>query len=218
MTEQTQQNNAVTNSIELIDATQNAVIKAVGNVSEILEKAETKTQPVQVEEQIELQEKPPFYGEAEFWVGMAFVILVVALFMPISKIIKTLLQAKIDGIVNRIDSSIKLHDDAQILLAQYERKLRSAQSDADEIIARAKNRIEAQKQEQLEKLEVELRVKTAEMENHIQAAIDSVKKEILQKVCELSVQTATKVLQAKVSDADKDMLIDASIEKIKNLK
>ncbi len=214
MTDAAEQNNPVSNGKELLDATQNAVIEAVGNVSEILEKSETKTQAV-VEEQ---SDEMPFYAEAEFWVGVAFILLVVGLFAPISKVIKSLLKAKIDGIVNRIDSAIKLRDDAQTLLADYERKLRNADSDASAIVEQAKNRIELQKQQQINQLDNELRIKTQEMENLIKSSVDAAKKEILQKVCEKSIHIAAETLKTKIGDAEHDLLIDKSIEKLKNLK
>ena len=214
MTDAAEQNNPVSNGKELLDATQNAVIEAVGNVSEILEKSETKTQAV-VEEQ---SDEAPFYAEAEFWVGVAFILLVVGLFAPISKVIKSLLKAKIDGIVNRIDSAIKLRDDAQTLLADYERKLRNADSDASAIVEQAKNRIELQKQQQINQLDNELRIKTQEMENLIKSSVDAAKKEILQKVCEKSIHIAAETLKTKIGDVEHDLLIDKSIEKLKNLK
>ena len=214
MTDAAEQNNPVSNGKELLDASQNAVIEAVGNVSEILEKSETKTQAV-VEEQ---SDETPFYAEAEFWVGVAFILLVVGLFAPISKVIKSLLKAKIDGIVNRIDSAIKLRDDAQTLLADYERKLRNADSDASAIVEQAKNRIELQKQQQINQLDNELRIKTQEMENLIKSSVDAAKKEILQKVCEKSIHIAAETLKTKIGDAEHDLLIDKSIEKLKNLK
>ena len=214
MTDAAEQNNPVSNGKELLDATQNAVIEAVGNVSEILENSETKTQAV-VEEQ---SDETPFYAEAEFWVGVAFILLVVGLFAPISKVIKSLLKAKIDGIVNRIDSAIKLRDDAQTLLADYERKLRNADSDASAIVEQAKNRIELQKQQQINQLDNELRIKTQEMENLIKSSVDAAKKEILQKVCEKSIHIAAETLKTKIGDAEHDLLIDKSIEKLKNLK
>ena len=214
MTDAAEQNNPVSNGKELLDATQNAVIEAVGNVSEILEKSETKTQAV-VEEQ---SDEMPFYAEAEFWVGVAFILLVVGLFAPISKVIKSLLKAKIDGIVNRIDSAIKLRDDAQTLLADYERKLRNADSDASAIVEQAKNRIELQKQQQINQLDNDLRIKTQEMENLIKSSVDAAKKEILQKVCEKSIHIAAETLKTKIGDAEHDLLIDKSIEKLKNLK
>ena len=214
MTDAAEQNNPVSNGKELLDATQNAVIEAVGNVSEILDKSETKTQAV-VEEQ---SDEAPFYAEAEFWVGVAFILLVVGLFAPISKVIKSLLKAKIDGIVNRIDSAIKLRDDAQTLLADYERKLRNADSDASAIVEQSKNRIELQKQQQINQLDNELRIKTQEMENLIKSSVDAAKKEILQKVCEKSIHIAAETLKTKIGDAEHDLLIDKSIEKLKNLK
>lgn len=214
MTNAAEQNNPVSNGKELLDATQNAVIEAVGNVSEILEKSETKNQAI-VEEQAD---ETPFYAEAEFWVGVAFILLVVGLFAPISKVIKSLLKAKIDGIVNRIDSAIKLRDDAQTLLADYERKLRNADSDASAIVEQAKNRIELQKQQQINQLDNELRIKTQEMENLIKSSVDAAKKEILQKVCEKSIRIAAETLKTKIGDAEHDLLIDKSIEKLKNLK
>ena len=55
--------NAIPNGNDLIDATQNAIIDAAENVSEVFDKANPD-----VAHQIT---DVPFYADVEFWVGMA---------------------------------------------------------------------------------------------------------------------------------------------------
>ena len=73
----------ITSGEQLIDATQDAIIGAAENVSEVIGVAANKTMPQKIHHE-------PLYMEVEFWVGMAFVLSVMLLFKPLSKFIKTL--------------------------------------------------------------------------------------------------------------------------------
>ncbi len=75
---------------------------------------------------------------AEFWVLVAFVILVGAL----AKKVWAALTAGLDGraarIKSQLDEAEKLREDAQSLLAEYQRKQRAAAEEAAGIVAQAK--------------------------------------------------------------------------------
>ena len=129
-----EENNAVTTGRELLDATQNAVINAVENVSEIIETKEEQKVVTKIEQIVEPKES--FYLETEFWVAMAFFLLLIGLIWPISKVIKSLLKAKINDVTQRIDNAINLRDEAHRFAIGTHRKKRAksmTKSSLDEI-------------------------------------------------------------------------------------
>lgn len=96
---------------EIIDAAQNAVMQAVDDVSGIIENTA---------EQLHGHEEI-FYQSAEFWVGVAFVLVVLLLAGPIGRLVRSMLNKRIDNITKRIHDAAELRDEAQKLLADYEK-------------------------------------------------------------------------------------------------
>jgi len=210
-----QENATVTTGRELLDATQNAVINAVENVSEIIETKEEKKVETVVEQIAEPKE--PFYLETEFWVAMAFCIFVCGLFIPVLKVVKVLLRKKIDGIIKRIDDAVNLRDEAQKLLADYERKLLSAQTEAENITKTALAKIEAEKENKLQKLGEELRIQTAMVENKIHISANNLKKEISELICNIAIDNVKKICKNKITSEKQDDMIESSIDLIRKL-
>ena len=214
MEDNTEETSAITTGKDILDATQNAVIEAVGNVTEIIEtKQEEKRQ-----EQLVQPQKPLFYTEVEFWVGMSFVLLILGLIFPLSKVVKSMLKKKISGIEERIKNAVTLRDDAQKLLADYERKLRNADAEGEKIIDNAKKEIELTKTSKLSQLEDELKRQTENVENKINIAVNNAKKEIADMICDASIKEVTDFCKNELSEKEKDRLIDEAITKIGNLK
>ncbi len=198
---------------DLLDATQSAVIHAVENVSEIVETTETSTST-----EVKFDAKhEPFYLETEFWVGCAFCLLVLMLCVPISKIVKNILKQKIDSVVNRIDRAVSLRDEAQKLWADYQRKLNDADIQAQTILDNALQKIENEKSQKTEAMEHELNIKRKDADTKINLAINNVKKEITDLMCNISIDAVTKICKNHLSEKDQDKLINLSIENLQSL-
>lgn len=102
---------AATPGKEIIDATQNAVIEAAENVANIIDNTAAELDG----------HHEVFYQSAEFWVAMAFVLVVAALARPIGRTVIALLKKRIARIIARIREASALQEDAQKLLADYEK-------------------------------------------------------------------------------------------------
>ena len=156
----------------------------------------------------------PFYLEAEFWVGMAFVLVVVFLARPVAKALKNLLAKHRDGVILQISQAEKLRDDAQVLLSQYERQFLNAKNEAQAILDKSNKEIELLKENTLTKLENDLNARRKEVENKITAETEKYHKEINELI---GVKTVSLVKEKLVSVLDEQKhcrLIDNSIEKI----
>ena len=210
-----EENAAVTTGREFLDATQNAVINAVENVSEIIETKEEKTIETVVEKIIEYKE--PFYAETEFWVAMAFCLFVVGLFVPISKVIKAILKKKINSVVKRIDGAINLRDEAQKLLADYERKLNSAKYESEKILQEMSKHIDIDKKDKLQKMEAELKQQTSMVENKLYISANSVKKEISEMICDMVINDVKQICKNKITTEKQDNMIENSINLLDKL-
>ena len=82
-----------------------------------------------------------------FWVAVAFVVFVVLVFKPIKGALIGGLDAKIAEIRQEVEEAEKLREEAQSMLANYQRQQRQAIQDAEAIVARAKEEAERHRAE-----------------------------------------------------------------------
>lgn len=193
---------------EIIDATQDAVLNAASSVATVLENTAQELGGHGAE---------PFYLHAEFWVGMAFVVVVIGLAKPVGSVLLKLLRGRGESIANRIKEAVALKEEAQRLLAEYERKFRGAEKEAADILARSEREIEMIKKEALAKLEAEMNAKEKEATARLKAAEDGAAKEIANKTAELTLAAVRKILADSLDDKALDKLIEASINDLKKI-
>lgn len=197
-----------TSGKEIIDATQNAVIEAAENVSKAIEHTASSLDA----------HHEAFYLSAEFWVAMSFVLVVAALGRPIYKIIRSLLRKRIQGIIRRIEEASKLQDEAQILLADYERKFLGAKDEAETILKKAQNEIEYYKRETLSRLEQDMKQKEKDAEERLNSAKEKASQEISALAGNLTIKAVKAAAVKYLDDKTQAKLIDQSIALLTKIK
>lgn len=195
----------IINSDEIIDATQNAIIGAAENISEAL------TTETQVPEHTQESELPP-YLEAEFWVGMAFVLVVVSIIKPVWRALKGVLEKNISTVVDNINNAAKLRDDAQALLADYEHRCADLDKRLSDINGQTEKNIASYRQAELAKLQNELYKREKEVVERINRATEQAKNDINSSISKYSVALVTKAVKKYLSPAEQSAMIDAAIQ------
>jgi F-type H+-transporting ATPase subunit b len=105
------------------------------------------------------------FAEPEFWVAVAFVILMgVFVYFGVHRTVLTTLDHRSDRIRAELDDARRLKDEAAKLLAEYKARHATAEREAEDIIASAKAEAERIASEAKTKMEdfVARRTKTAE--------------------------------------------------------
>lgn len=192
---------------EIIDAAQNAVMQAADDVSGIIENTA---------EQLHGHEEI-FYQSAEFWVGVAFVLVVLLLAGPVGRLVRSMLNKRIDNITKRIHDAAELRDEAQKLLANYEKKFLNADKEAQAILNKSQKEIEYLKKENLAKLEEEMKIKEKEAEDRITASKEKAAREISDLTSELTIKTVKAAIVKNLDAKTQNKLIDDSISLITRL-
>ena len=192
---------------EIIDAAQNAVMQAADDVSGIIENTA---------EQLHGHEEI-FYQSAEFWVGVAFVLVVLLLAGPVGRLVRSMLNKRIDNITKRIHDAAELRDEAQKLLADYEKKFLNADKEAQAILNKSQKEIEYLKKENLDKLEEEMKIKEKEAEDRITASKEKAAREISDLTSELTIKTVKAAIVKNLDTKTQNKLIDDSISLITRL-
>jgi F-type H+-transporting ATPase subunit b len=76
-------------------------------------------------------------AQPEFWLAIAFVIFVAVMAKPLGGKIAAALDSRANAIARELEEAGKLRDEAQALLASYQRKSRDALKEAEQILANA---------------------------------------------------------------------------------
>lgn len=158
-----------------------------------------------------------FYQSAEFWVGAAFIMVVAFLFFPMSKIIKQLINKRIERIKDELQEAETLKLDAQKLYAEYERKFLNVNNEVAEIIANQKEIIEQTKSKKMRELNSQLKNKETEANAKIDQAFKQIRKEINTLIYQKSLAILSQIIRTKLTKDDYNKLIDKSISNIENI-
>ncbi len=190
---------------EIIDATQDAVLNAAESVATALENTA---------QELGAHGHEAFYLEAEFWVGAAFVLVVLLLARPVGKAVMGLLRGRGEQIAQRIKDAVDLKEDAQKMLAEYERKFRGAEKEAAEMLKRSEHEVEVLKRETLQRLEADMKKREEETKAHLALAEENAAGEVAVKTAELTMATVRKLLQKELDDKAQGKLIDEAIKEL----
>ena len=196
-----------TKESNIIDATQNAVIEAVESVSDMLE-----SHGADLGHGHEV-----FYLSAEFWVAMAFVLTVLLLARPIYKAVNGMITKRIEYISRRLANAAEIKDDAEKLLASYERKFRNIDKEVEAIIKKSQNEIDYIRKASLSKLEQDMAQKERDVAEKLQGAKDKATQEIANTASSLSIKAVRKIIENKLQAKDISKLIDSSIKKLEQI-
>jgi F-type H+-transporting ATPase subunit b len=153
----------------------------------------------------------------EFWVLVSFVLFIgLLLYLGIPGKVAAMLDERAARIASELEQARKLREEAQGLLADYERKRRDAEKEAEAIIAQAREEAEAFAVETRQKLTetVERRGRMAE-EKIAQAKAQAIK-EVRAAAAELAIAAATRIIAEEVKGAKADQLVEASIANLKD--
>ncbi len=156
----------------------------------------------------------PFYLGAEFWLAVAFVLFVATAAKPVAKLIAEALDARSAKIQGQLDEAEHLREEAQTLLANYERKQRDAVKEAEGILAHAEE--EARRLTEAAALDLSEALKRRE-----QLALDKIAQAEAQAVdqvrdaaVDLALKTTRELLARSLDDERAQALIEGAIKEL----
>ena len=149
-----------------------------------------------------------------FWVAVTFVVFVVLVFKPIKGALIGGLDAKIAEIRQEVEEAEKLREEAQSMLANYQRRQRQAIQDAEAIVARAKEEAERHRAEADEAMKDMVRRQEEQAREKIAQAEAAAIQEVRSMSVELAMAAAEKLLADRLAGDEGSRLIDNSIEDI----
>lgn len=153
--------------------------------------------------------------DPSFWVAVAFVLFFVLLvYLKVPGSIARQLDKRAEQIEEEIREAEKLREEAQDLLATYQRKQREAESEIEKITTAAKEEAERMQKHGAERLEQALVRREKMATDRIAQAEAHAVDEIRRIAVDMAMNATREVVSGHVSGARAEKLVDASIGEV----
>ena len=145
-------------------------------------------------------------------VALAFILFIgILLFAKVPTLIGGQLDQRAEGIQKELDEARALREEAQTILASYERKQQEVQAQADAIVAAARDEAAAAAEQAKADLQASIARRLAAAQDQIASAEASAVKEVRDQAITVAVAAADKVIAGQMTATEANKLIDAAI-------
>lgn len=151
------------------------------------------------------------FGDPEFWVLLAVVIFVVAVWKPAKRTVVGALDGRAQRIREELDAAAKLREEAQQALAAYQGKQREAAAEAELIVTHAKQEAERIAAQSLRDLEATLHRRQLLAQERISQEEAKALAEIRAIAVDVAISAARRVITASLDERRGAALIDDAI-------
>jgi F-type H+-transporting ATPase subunit b len=152
-----------------------------------------------------------FFADPEFWVLIAAVIFVVMVWKPAKRSLVGSLDDRAARIRTELDEAQRLRQEAEQLLASYQRKQREAAAEAEAIVAHAQQEAERIAAQSARDLETALARRQSLAEERIAQAESKAVAEIRAVAVDVAIAAARDVIVAEMDERRGDALLDSAI-------
>ncbi len=159
----------------------------------------------------------PFFSldNTNFIVLLAFILFIAILFyFKVPGKIAEMLDKRAAGIKSDLDEARALREEAQTLLASYERKQQEVQTQANRIVETAKSEAAAAAEQAREDLQRSIARRIAAAQDQIASAEAAAIKDVRDCAIAIAVAAAKEVMAKQMTAAQGNKLIDESIKQV----
>lgn len=159
---------------------------------------------------------PGLFEDPTFWVGLAFLIVVAILARAgVHKMIAGGLDKRAQGIADELDRARALRDEAQELLARYQRRQREAEEEAADIIAQAKRDAERIAADARAKIEDHLQRRAKAAEEKIARAETQAIAEVRGQTVDVAIEAAREIIRSRMDQGAQAALAERAIDELR---
>lgn len=150
-----------------------------------------------------------------FIVLLAFILFIAVLvYFKVPGMLGKMLDKRSDDIKKDLDEARSLREEAQTLLAEYERKQKEAQAQADRIVATARQEADAAAEQAKADMAISVERRVAAAEDQIASAQAKALREVRDQAIIVAVAAAKDVIAKQMTAAQGNKLIDAAISDV----
>ncbi|WP_322867844.1 F0F1 ATP synthase subunit B [Aquicoccus sp. G2-2] len=150
-----------------------------------------------------------------FVVIVAFLLFIaVLIYVKVPGLVAGMLDKRAEGIQAELHEARKLREEAQSVLASYERKQKEVAEHAERIVTGAKEEARLAAEQAKEDLKVSIKRRLAAAQEQIASAQSSAVKEVRDQAIQIAVGAAREVIAKQMTAADGNKLIDDAIGQV----
>ena len=154
------------------------------------------------------------FSDPQFWVAVAFVAFIAAIFNPVRKILTTNLDSQIKDIKDKIDEAENLKNETQLNLSEIKKRQNDVQAEIQDIHKEAQKKVK-----QLEEIaESKLKDQIAKRQVLAEAKIDQLTRDannqIQSHISSTAIAATISILKEKLNTEEQQKLINKSIEEL----
>ncbi|MEC9342274.1 MAG: F0F1 ATP synthase subunit B [Pseudomonadota bacterium] len=155
--------------------------------------------------------------DATFWALIGLLIFIgVVIYFKVPAVMGKSLDSRAGKIRDELDEARRLREEAQELLAEYQRKRKAAEAEAEDIVSAAKQEAVLFAEESARKTEEFVARRTAMAEQKIAQAESQAVADVRAAAVDIAIAAAEKLIAGKVKGASADKIIDSSIAEVKS--
>lgn len=155
-----------------------------------------------------------FFSTPENWAAIGFVVFVALVGKRAWVFITGWLDGRSGEIKARLDEAMKLREEAQALLASYERKQRDAEKEAGEIIAQAREEAARMAAEAALAVEASVERRQQSAMDRIASAEAKALKEVRDTAIDVAIRSAQRLIAEELDEDKADKMVDDAIKEL----
>ena len=157
------------------------------------------------------------FSDPQFWVAIAFIIFILAIFNPVRKILNSSLDTKINEIKESIEEAENLKNDTQVILSEIKKRQNEVELEIKEIHLNSKNKIKILESQ----AQIKLSEQNSKRESLAKAKIEQMVRDanlmVKQHITQTAINAAIIVLEKKLNAEEKQNLINQSIKDLESV-
>ena len=154
------------------------------------------------------------FSDPQFWVAVAFVAFIAAVFNPVRKILTTSLDAQIKDIKDKIEEAENLKNETQVSLSEIKQRQNDVQSEIQTILKEAENKVKQIEQLAENKLKDQIAKRQVLAEAKIEQLTRDANNLIQTHITSSAIDATISILEQKLNNDEQQKLIDTSIQEL----
>jgi len=153
-------------------------------------------------------------NDPQFWIFVAFVIFVIAVFKPVRAMLASGLDNKINEIKNSIDQAEKIKNEAQQMLSEIKQRQNEVKQEIKIIQNEAKEKITLIEQQSNQKLNEQIKKRKILAKAKIEQMARDANMQVHQHIVQNAIKVTIEILEKKLDQSKKQKLINQSIAEL----
>ncbi len=154
--------------------------------------------------------------DTTFWVAVSFFLFIALIvYLAVPRKIISALDKRAESIQRELAEARRLREEAQAILADYQRKQRDAETEANDIIAQAEREAQAYAEETRKQFEDMLNRRVQMADEKIARAEAQAVAEVRGRAVDASVEAAEQIIGEKLSEDKAQALVQQSVDQLK---